>query len=181
MAKKDLPDIDTLRQLVRYEPETGKLYWLPRTLEMFRGKYPKRAMATYNSVRAGKEAGCLNSQGYISLEIHGKYIGAHLVCWAINYGYIPVMEIDHINGIKHDNRICNLREATDSQQQSNKSLSNKNPTGHKGVYRLNEKWRAKIYFENKNIHLGVFDTFDEAVAARKAAEAKYHGEYARAS
>lgn len=179
MAKKDLPNIDTLRQLVCYNPDTGKLYWKERTIDLCLGKHPKRTLATFNSFRAGKEIGSLNNQGYISMEIYGIYIDAHIVCWALYYGKIPDFEIDHSNGVKNDNRICNLREANDSQQQANKPLSIKSTTGHKGVYSLNKKWRAKIYHDNKNIHLGVFDTINEAIEARKTAEIKYHGEFAR--
>lgn len=183
MAKKDLPDIETLRQLVRYEPETGKLYWLPRTIDLCPGKYPKRIMASFNTRWSGKEITKLDGNGYIQLEIYGCVQNGHVVAWSIYNGYVPSCEIDHLNGIRTDNRICNLREATDKQQGMNRGISSRNTSGVKGIsfQKGLNKWRPRIQVNGKSLSLGCFDSFDEAVAARKAAEAKYYGEYARVS
>lgn len=184
MAKKDLPDIETLRQLFRYDPETGKLYWRERTPEMCsHARYPLRASSYFNSNYANKEAGFIDNQKYLSVELFGRYIGGHILCFAIHHGYVPKKEIDHINGIKSDNRILNLREATDSQQQINKNLLPSNTSGYKGVYKYGRsgKWRARIYINNKAHNFGCFNTLEEAVDARRQAEIKYHGNYARQS
>lgn len=184
MAKKHLPDIETLRQLFRYEPETGKLYWKERTPEMCsHAKYPRRSSSYFNSRFAGKEAGFVDSNGYISIELFGHYAAGHLICYYIFHGYLPSNEIDHINGNGIDNRILNLREATDSQQQINKNILKLNTSGCKGVYKYGKsgKWRARIYLNNKAYNFGCFDTIEEAIDARKKAEIEYHGDYARRS
>ena len=92
-------------------------------------------------------------------------------------------EIDHINGNPWDNRLCNLRFVTHSQNIQNEKLLRSNTTGHKGVYwnKLEKKWKAAITASGNVIHLGTFYTYDEAVIARENAEKKYHGDFARAA
>lgn len=184
MAKKDLPSVELLRQLVRYEPETGKLYWLPRTPDMFRnGKQSKEATCnSWNVKNSGKEAGWV-SGNRIQFQINKKEYKIHRIIWKLHYGVDPVLTIDHINGNGLDNRIINLREADYSQQAINKGLQKSNTMGVKGVYLAKKtgKFYSQIWSNNKTICLGHYKTFEEAVAARKAAEVKYHGEYARAS
>lgn len=89
------------------------------------------------------------------------------------------MVIDHINHDTLDNRRKNLRECTQHQNQMNMSINNKNTSGHSGVGKLSSgKWRARIYINGKEKHLGVFNTYDEACNARRQAEIDYFGEFA---
>ena len=92
-------------------------------------------------------------------------------------GYI----VDHINGNGLDNRRENLRIVTPQQNAFNRAIQTNNTSGHKGVslVKRNNKWLARIGFNGKRIVLGTFDSYEEAVEARKMAEIKYYGEYSR--
>ena len=113
------------------------------------------------------------NKGYV---INGKYRQLHRFIMNPPEG----MQVDHINGNTYDNRKCNLRIVTPQQNTMNTKLRYNN-SGAKGIY-YDEKYnnyKAKIGFDNKLIHLGTFDTLEEAIKVRKEAEAKYFGEYAR--
>lgn len=126
-------------------------------------------------------------------------------CWFFNCGYVSThmnkngkrvmvsmhrfimgcennnLYVDHIHGsnTKNDNRKSNLRIATPNQNTMNHGVSQNNKSGATGVfwYKYNNKWRAYISVNNRRINLGYFENFDDAVAARKAAEEKYFGEW----
>lgn len=85
--------------------------------------------------------------------------------------------VDHINGNIYDNRKSNLRVVTQSQNEMNQKRSINNTSGVTGVYKHQDKWCAHIKVDWKNIFLGIYDKYDDAVAARKAAEEKYFGQY----
>lgn len=173
MAKKPLPTPDELRQLLRYEPETGKLFWLPRGVEWFpEGERRNNACAIWNSRFAGKEALAALSNGYKHGAILGQNYPAHRVCWSIFYGEHPSLLIDHINGDKVDNRIINLREVTNSENAKNSKMHVGNKSGRTGVFRDEARniWIAYIMSEGVRRHLGNFTEFSRAVEARSAAE-----------
>lgn len=92
---------------------------------------------------------------------------------------LPGMITDHANGRRWDNRRSNLRPATLSQNQWNKDKSKNNTSGYPGVRKKRDKWQARITMYGKEMSVGVFGTFELAVAARKEAEIKYRGEYRR--
>ncbi|WPZ05488.1 HNH endonuclease signature motif containing protein [Pelagerythrobacter marinus] len=179
MAKKPLPTPEQLRQLLRYEPETGKLYWRERPADLFqaRGKFPpEHGAKVWNARWAGAEAfTAVAKEGYHVGAINFRTMRAHRVIWAIVYGAWPVGEIDHINGIRSDNRLCNLRVVSPSANRKNMKRRKDNPSGATGVYwwPTSRKWRVQIKSCGERRHIGMFDTFEEAVAARKAAEAKH--------
>lgn len=102
-------------------------------------------------------------------------IMAHRAAWAHYYGEWPELTLDHINGVRNDNRIENLRVAGNSINAKNLKMHRRNTTGATGVYRVrrSSRWLAQITADKKYIYLGRFDTFEEAVAARREAEAKY--------
>jgi hypothetical protein len=116
--------------------------------------------------------------------VGGGVVMAHRVIWAIVHGYWP-HQIDHINGVKTDNRLCNLREVDDAENRKNMCLRSDNKSGHHGV-RWSEhlhKWRAEIRINGKTNHIGVYQNKEDAIAARKASEAAlgFHVNHGRAA
>jgi hypothetical protein len=179
MAKSDLLSPELLRKLLRYQPETGKLFWLRRDSNQFPCD---RIANSWNARCAGKEAFTAdNGVGYRIGAVFGIKLKAHRVCWAIAKGRWPEGEIDHINGIKSDNRLCNLRDATRSQNQHNRGAYANNESGFKGVHWSKSKngWGAQISIHGKSAWLGLFDTPEAAHAAYCKASAELHGEFGR--
>lgn len=184
MAKRILPTPERLRELLRYDPDTGKLYWRPRPAEMFSaGNTSAEANCkSWNTKWAGEEAfSAVTDNGYRFGAVNYRNCFAHRVAWAIYHGEWPKNGIDHINGCKTDNRIENLREANKSENSINTGIRVDNTSGHKGVSwrKDRRKWRARISFDGSERHLGSFDSYDDAVAAYDAAAKKHHGEFAR--
>lgn len=177
---RPFPTPDKLRQLLRYEPETGKLFWLERAREMFA---TNRAFKTWNTRFAGQEAFTSETYGYRVGNVDYKLCADHRVIWAMVHGYWPDEDLDHINGDRADNRIDNLREATRSENLCNRSMSPLNTSGHKGVFfhEQSQKWRAHIKKNGSARHLGCFDALADALSARRSAEIKLHGDFARAA
>jgi hypothetical protein len=91
----------------------------------------------------------------------------------MHYGVWPTQLIDHINGDSSDNRIVNLRQTTQSENNRNRRITDKNTSGYVGVYKRGAKWCAQISVNGKNMHLGAYDTIEQAANARKQAEIDY--------
>ena len=175
---KDLPTPETLRKLLRYEPDTGKLFWRERSAECFKdGNHTAlHSCAIWNSRYANTEAFTLNrSTGYKQGHILRVQCSAHRVAWAMYHGFWPKQHIDHINGIRHDNRIKNLRDVSMVQNARNSAKSSRNTSGVCGVSwaKRENKWSAQITLNYKKKHLGFFDDIEAAAVARKAAEIKF--------
>ena len=182
MVKKPLPTPELLRQLLRYEPDTGKVFWKERTPDMFKsgGHTAAHICARWNAKHAGKEAfTTVGSSGYRVANVYGWKNHAHRAIWAMAHGEWPADQIDHINGIRDDNRIGNLRAVTRAVNQKNLKRRSDNTSGVTGVSRRSniDKWCAEIWSNGKKYHIGQFDSFDDAVSARKAAE-RLHGFHA---
>ena len=124
MVESNLPEPDLLRQVLSYDPESGSLSWLSRSVGMFTGSEkcrPEAAAARWNSRFAGKPAFQTDfSQGYKCGEFNGQTLLAHRVVWAIHYGQWPKGVIDHINHNRADNRISNLRDVSQNKTASTK-------------------------------------------------------------
>ena len=115
--------------------------------------------------------------------INGRMYKEHRVIWFAYYGKWPINQIDHINGIKDDNRISNLREANSFQNQMNRAEQKNNTSGRKGVcfhIRL-RKWQARIASNGKRVHIGYFQFKRDAIFAYDSACAEIHKEFARMS
>ena len=135
-----------------------------------------RKKTTSNRAKQGQICKRRDANGYIVFNINKKTYLGHRVAWFLINGIIPnKMEIDHINRNKSDNRICNLRIVSSSENSRNSPITKRNKSGIVGVswYQNREKWRATIMDENKQIHLGYFKEKNDAIKARKKAEAKY--------
>jgi hypothetical protein len=151
-------------QLLRYDPETGKLFW----------KVRKKGGKGF-----GGEAGYLNkSIGYMYVGIDNYRCLVHRIIWLLHYGYAPDCQIDHINRDRADNRIENLRLATrnESDNHQNRSLPSNNKSGVIGVswHKAARKWCVEIWVDKVKHYIGLFENFEDAVIARKAAESRYH-------
>lgn len=110
----------------------------------------------------------------------GKYKDQYLhIVIAERMGLDFPNQVDHIDGNPLNNQRDNLRPATHSQNMWNRKKQTNNTSGHVGVYRVGDKYRARIRFHGKLIHLGCFDTYEEAIKVRKEAEIKYFGEFIR--
>jgi len=177
MTAKNLPSPELLRKLLRYEPNTGKLYWRERTPDMFVGgkRSSEWSCKAWNGKHAGKEALTSLVQGYQCGPVFGKPYLAHRVIWAIWSGDWPSEQLDHINGDRCDNRIENLRSVSHAENGRNQKLRVDSSSGACGVYwnKRSHKWHAQININNVRKHLGFFIEKSDAIAARKEAEDKY--------
>lgn len=172
---------DVLRQLIDYDPQTGAMTWRKRGPEFFKSDGYRSAegcAANWNSRNAGKPALAAKSHGYLCGRLFDRTVKAHRVAWAIARGEWP-KHIDHINGDKADNRLCNLRSVTVAENNKNLSMRCDNTSGTVGVrYDAARKlWKAEI----ANKFIGRFETMEAAKAARMAEEEKlgFHQNHGR--
>ena len=156
---------DYLHEIFHYDPENG----------LFSRK--KRTGPTTN---VGDIVGTDKGNGYLMMCIKSRLYLSHRIAWFYVYGEMPPLNIDHINGNRSDNRICNLRLANQSQNTANSKLSKANNSGFKGVtWRKDiKKWGSQLTFNYKHISLGCFETKEEAAEAYKKAANQYFGKYA---
>lgn len=129
----------------------------------------------------GMVAGTPNGQGYLCVRVNTINYRVHRLVWLITYGRWPEGQIDHINGVRDDNRIENLREVSVQENQRNTHIRIDNTSGVTGVSKELWGWRARIKVGGKKINIGFFKSFDDAVAARKKAEAElgFHPNHGR--
>jgi len=143
----------------------GRIYWRHSGKEIGR---------IWSYTRKGRET------SYKVCWINGRSYFVHRLIFLISRGYLPA-QIDHVNGDTLDNRICNLRAASNAQNQRNKGAMPKNQIGLKGVsYKKDmQRYRAQISANGKGYHLGYFSTPSQAHAAYKQAAKRLHGAFAR--
>jgi len=152
---------DQLKELLRYCPDSGVFVWKitigPRAI-------------------AGSVAGRINHTGYAQIGIYGKRRAAHRLAYLYMTGEFPPNEIDHINGVKDDNRWCNIRAVTRTENLQNRRIHRTNTSGTMGVtwHKGNKKWRALITIDRKQILIGYFDVKEDAISARKLAEVEHN-------
>jgi HNH endonuclease len=172
-------DIDLLRKLLRYDHETGKLFWLPRAKE----DHPEqKKLGLWNSRYAGREAFTTKDRkGYLKSPIFNVTFRAHRVAWALFYGAWPIGQIDHINMDRADNRIHNMREASNGQNNRNRGVQSNNQTGYKGVFydKRREKYVANLVVDGKLYRGGAFLDVEDAAASYANLCREHHGEFSR--
>lgn len=170
---------ELLRQLLRYEPDTGKLFWLPRPREMFT---TSRAFSVWNSRHSGVEAFTASTgRGYKCGSIFDVPQRAHRIIWMICHGEIPSgFQLDHINGRRDDNRLENIRLALGFENTANTARHADSTSGVKGVSwdKRRKKWEARICIKGNQKHLGYFLNVIEAEAAYLAAAEEHQGQFA---
>lgn len=148
-----------IKKIFTYNHETGELVW---------------AIKPRQNVSIGDIAGC-DHLGYVRVTINRKGYLAHRLAWLYVYGEWPKELLDHINHIKTDNRIENLREVTHQGNQRNAGVRKDNKSGLPGVawHARIGKWQVRISVNDKEKHLGYFSDIFNAVCARKSAQNKY--------
>lgn len=171
------PSPEDLHKLLRYEPETGKLFWLRRGPEWFSNgaQTAEHNAAIWNAKFAGREALTALFKGYRGGTLLGRLALAHRVAFAMANGKWPENQVDHIDGDRLNNRASNLRDVTNKQNGQNAGRPRTNSSGVVGVHWLKRErlWHARIRTENKVHALGYFKDRAEAVHARKAAEVAF--------
>lgn len=152
-----------VRDMFSYDSKLGVLIW-------------KKSIGP---IKAGVEAGTLHQKGYTAIILDGKRYLSHRLIWLYVYGELPDCEIDHINKIKNDNRIENLRLATKYENLKNTTIRKDNSTGFKGVSfsKPSGKYKAEATINNKCHYLGLFITAIEASDAYNNFCKLHHGEF----
>lgn len=129
-----------------------------------------------NGLSVRGATGSLSDYGYVRIQIGARCYFAHHLAWLYMTGHFPD-QIDHINGVRDDNRFTNLRLASARENSRNKKLK-RNVCGTKGVSKHYRKFRASIKVDFKSIYLGLYSTVDEAAHAYNKAAIKYFGDFA---
>lgn len=158
----------TLKELLQYYPNTGVFI---------------RKKNTHHNAKEGDKAGTLTSEGYIKIRLNSRRYSAHRLAFLYMEGQLPETLVDHINGVKSDNRWGNLRKVSSLENNRNLSKRKDNSTGVTGVvyHRRDKRWVAQIGVDGVNKYLGAFKTREEAIEARKASETQlgFHKNHGR--
>lgn len=156
MCKEDITR-EELMAILDYNPDTGIFRW--------------KIHRNVNAIK-GREAGSVRRDGYIQVCVNYKKLLAHRLAWFMTYNIWPKYQIDHVNGNRSDNRLCNLREATPSQNSQNVIVKHCSSTQLLGVSfdRRRNKYRVRMWHEGKRLWLGYYSTAEEAYEARLAAQ-----------
>jgi hypothetical protein len=152
MSKTNCITQEKLKEILDYNPDTGIFTW---------------KVSKAKRIKVGSVAGCKNNLGYILIRIDGKIYLAHRLAWLYTHGDFPLNCIDHINQIKDDNRICNLRDVTVSENMQNQSQV-------LGYTKNGSKYKATITLNNILYQLGSYATKEQARQAYLNAKIKLH-------
>ena len=157
---KEYPSQTVLKELFNYHVDGYLIY----------------AIKPNRRIRIGDRAGINDKYGYRRITIDNKFYYEHRLIWIYEYGEHPNCQIDHINRIRDDNRLENLRLCPNNKfdNHQNRGVSTKNKSGKTGVYwhKKANKWSVDICFNKKRMHIGLFDDLNEAVKTRQLEEDK---------
>jgi hypothetical protein len=151
-----------LRELLDYDPATGVF---------------TRRVRTSHRIKCGDVAGTLRPDGYLKISLLNSGFLAHRLAWLYMTGKWPEHQIDHINGVRHDNRLANLRDVTPTHNQQNQRVAHvrNKSCGMLGVtLTKGNKWQAQISAEGRHKHIGTYATPQEASEAYLTAKRKLH-------
>lgn len=183
MKRKPLPSQSLLDSLLSYDPETGVLSFkkrLPNTDASFGAS--ERTLAAWNARYAEVPITNRVGDGYVCVTISGQKYPAHRIIWKMVHGADP-LTIDHIDGDKTNNRLENLRNVSDLENQHNRKLNANNSSGVSGVrwVEARRRWISRIRSGGRLVVLGSFVSKDDAISARKMAERSlnYHENHGR--
>lgn len=156
---------EKLKSMLRYDETTGVFTWIVK---------PNRRIS------AGSIASNSRRDGYVRIGIDGGRYLAHRLAWLYIHGRWPDGVLDHINGNPSDNKIANLRECTQTENQLNRRICANNKAGRKGVLwdKAKKKWLARAQLHKKTYHLGYFNDIESADAAYQRFATTHHGEFA---
>lgn len=142
---------DRLMELLEFDSGAGVFVWL----------------ANRGSAKKGDVAGKKNANGYTQIKIDGKWYYAHRLAWLYKQGCFPIGQIDHINNIRSDNRLINLRLVNQKQNSENRFVSTKSCTGALGVsfHKKAKKFVARVKHNRRSHYIGLFETVAEASLA----------------
>lgn len=159
-----MDEIERLRNAIAYNFDTGEFRW----------------KVSSGRAKAGAVAGSLWPSGYVGVSFCGKRYLAHRLAWAFAYGAWPQTDVDHINQDKADNRGCNLRLATRSQNMANCGTRSTNKSGVRGVSwsSRSHRWVARVQKDGKHGYVGSFEKLEDAEKAVRAAYEREFGSYA---
>jgi hypothetical protein len=152
-------DYDKANQLLQYDPSSGIIYW--------------KVANKYSRILEGSVAGCLDKRdGYIRVRVGGMKYLAHRLGWLLHTGYWPKDQLDHIDGVRSNNKLENLRECTNAENQQNSKKRKDNTTGYVGVIWMpkNKKYQATF----AGHYLGLYKTAEGAYQAYLDAKIKNH-------
>jgi len=154
-------DQELVKKLFYYDAESGMLIW---------------RNGNGRNVKPWQQAKASNRLGYFSVKIKDKTYPVHRIIWLYVYGSFPSQDIDHKNRIRNDNRLCNLRSVSRTDNCQNISTPNHNKSGHIGVswIKSHKSWTVYVKVNKKNKWLGYYKNLDDAVVARKAGEVQYY-------
>tara|TARA_R110000772_G_scaffold7665_2_gene25848 strand:+ start:4158 stop:4649 length:492 start_codon:yes stop_codon:yes gene_type:complete len=130
--------------------------------------------------KAGMTVGGSNGNGYMKVQINGKFYQNHRLIFLMHHGYLP-KQVDHIDNDPLNNRIENLREASRAENSWNAGVSSTNTSGYKGVgfFKQTGRWRVRVKQHGKTHHGGLYDTAEEANEVAMALREELHGEFVR--
>jgi hypothetical protein len=151
-----------LKELLSYNQDTGIFTW---------------NVNRSGGAKSGDIAGSIHHEGYIRIQINKKIYAGHRLAWLYVHGYFPENKIDHINGNTSDNKITNLRTASDVENARNRKIKSTNISGFKGVSKHLNMWRARYTANNKTYNLGLFETKELARQAYESATLKEFGDF----
>ena len=156
------PTFEQITEFLNYNMNSGVITWIK---------------PSSTKTACGDVAGCMDGKGYLAIKIFNRIYRAHRLAWFLHFGEFPDGDIDHINGIRTDNRISNLRKATRSENLQNLKTPSTNKSGFIGVSfcKTRNKWRASIRpCVGQQKSLGYFLTKEDASKAYLEAKQKYH-------
>jgi hypothetical protein len=148
---------------MRYDPESGVF---------------TRLATTSPNAKAGQQAGTFRKDGRQQISIDGRHYLSSRLAWFYVYGQWPTPDVDHINRIRCDDRLTNLREATRAQNVANRGKQLGGYSKYMGVSRKRSRWEARIACEGKQIRLGIYATEEEAARTYDDAAQRIHGRFA---
>lgn len=158
---------DQLKSRLHYDIESGVFRW--------------RNLIGSSNRKPWDIAGSPHNKGYTSIRIFGKKYMAHRLAWLYVYGELPASDLDHIDGVKTNNAISNLRKVTNAQNHWNVGMRSTNKSGVKGVHwhKGIGRWVATFKANGVQNFVGSFDSISDAESEISKARKNIHGEYAR--